>query len=159
MDRYLVFVAAILVRRWSDWLLSSAAQSAAALVAIVGGFLASRVIALSTERDAAVRRLSDLYPKLEQARKRQQDVADELKSWDDWLKDAEMLRQTLGEQQLAQLRELSDQRAEVSYRVRDLESQVEQAERYVASLRAPEDIWKGVVVRSILLWSESSFRL
>jgi hypothetical protein len=39
-----------------NWLLSSAAQSAAALVAIVGGFLAARVIAYNSDRDAAVRR-------------------------------------------------------------------------------------------------------
>jgi hypothetical protein len=39
-----------------NWLLSSAAQSAAALVAIVGGFLAARVIAFNSDRDAAVRR-------------------------------------------------------------------------------------------------------
>jgi hypothetical protein len=41
-----------------NWLLSSAAQSAAALVAIVGGFLAARVIAFNSDRDAAVRRSS-----------------------------------------------------------------------------------------------------
>jgi len=39
-----------------NWLLSSAAQSAAALVAIVGGFLAARVIAYNSDRGATVRR-------------------------------------------------------------------------------------------------------
>ena len=43
-----------------NWLLSSTAQSAAALVAIVGGFLVSRLITLSGERNAIVHRYDDL---------------------------------------------------------------------------------------------------
>lgn len=40
-----------------DWLLSSTVQSAAVLVAIVGGFLVSRLVTLSSERGALIRRL------------------------------------------------------------------------------------------------------
>lgn len=39
-----------------DWLLSSTVQSAAVLVAIVGGFLVSRLVGLSSERSALVQR-------------------------------------------------------------------------------------------------------
>ena len=39
-----------------DWLLSSTAQSAAVLVAIVGGFLVSRLVTLSAERSAILQR-------------------------------------------------------------------------------------------------------
>jgi hypothetical protein len=42
------------------WLLSSIAQSTAALVAIVGGFLVSRLITLASERAAAERQARDL---------------------------------------------------------------------------------------------------
>jgi hypothetical protein len=38
-----------------DWLLSTAAQSAAALVAIIGGLLVSRLVALSVERESLQR--------------------------------------------------------------------------------------------------------
>jgi hypothetical protein len=43
-----------------NWLLSALAQSAAALVAIVGGLLVSRYVSLHAEQQAALRRLSDL---------------------------------------------------------------------------------------------------
>lgn len=43
-----------------NWLLSTTAQCAAALVAIVGGFLVSRVVALSTERQGLARRWQEL---------------------------------------------------------------------------------------------------
>jgi hypothetical protein len=39
-----------------DWLLSSTVQSAAVLVAIVGGFLVSRLVTLSAERGANIQR-------------------------------------------------------------------------------------------------------
>jgi hypothetical protein len=38
-----------------NWLLSTTAQSAAALVAIVGGFLVSRVVGLQSTRDGLLR--------------------------------------------------------------------------------------------------------
>lgn len=43
-----------------EWLYSTAAQSAAALVAIIGGLLVSRLVALSGERQAAARELERL---------------------------------------------------------------------------------------------------
>jgi hypothetical protein len=43
-----------------DWLLSSTAQSAAVLVAIVGGFLVSRLVTLSAERSAIIQRRHQL---------------------------------------------------------------------------------------------------
>lgn len=43
-----------------NWLLATMAQSAAALVAIVGGFLVSRVVTLSSERQGLERRARDL---------------------------------------------------------------------------------------------------
>jgi hypothetical protein len=44
----------------ANWLLSTTAQSAAALVAIVGGLLVSRLVALATERQGLVRRLDEI---------------------------------------------------------------------------------------------------
>ena len=44
-----------------NWLLATMAQSAAALVAIIGGFLVSRVITLSTERRGLDRRLREIW--------------------------------------------------------------------------------------------------
>lgn len=43
-----------------NWLLSTMAQSAAALVAIIGGFLLSRVVTLSSERQGLERRTREL---------------------------------------------------------------------------------------------------
>jgi hypothetical protein len=43
-----------------NWLLSSTAQAAAALVAIVGGFLVSRLVSLSSERGQMLRRREEL---------------------------------------------------------------------------------------------------
>lgn len=43
-----------------NWLLSSTAQSAAAMVAIIGGFLVSRLVTLSAERNTILQRLEDL---------------------------------------------------------------------------------------------------
>jgi hypothetical protein len=65
-----------------NWLLSSAAQSAAALVAIVGGFLAARVIAFNSDRDAAVRRSSITGRDLQAAEKLETTAKAELDEWD-----------------------------------------------------------------------------
>jgi hypothetical protein len=43
-----------------NWLLSALAQSSAALIAIVGGLLVPRYVALHAEQEAAERRLADL---------------------------------------------------------------------------------------------------
>lgn len=61
-----------------NWLLSTEAQSAAALVAIIGGFLVSRLVSLSSEREGLRRRrrevaarrdlTSDEYEKIHRAR-------------------------------------------------------------------------------------------
>jgi len=47
-----------------NWLLSTTAQSAAALVAIIGGLLVSRLVALAVERDGLQRRLTELEGEL-----------------------------------------------------------------------------------------------
>ena len=47
-----------------NWLLSTAAQSTAALVAIVGGFLISRVISLSSEKSGLLSRWQQVMPLL-----------------------------------------------------------------------------------------------
>lgn len=43
-----------------NWLLSTTAQSAAAMVAIIGGLLVSRLVTLSVERNSILQRLEDL---------------------------------------------------------------------------------------------------
>lgn len=43
-----------------NWLLSTSAQSAAAIVAIVGGFLVSRLVTLSAERNSLIRRRDEV---------------------------------------------------------------------------------------------------
>lgn len=48
-----------------NWLLSTTAQSAAALVAIVGGFLVSRLVSLASDRLTLERRLDELQGHLE----------------------------------------------------------------------------------------------
>ena len=52
-----------------NWLLATMAQSAAALVAIIGGFLVSRVITLSTERRGLDRRVREMRESAEDKRK------------------------------------------------------------------------------------------
>lgn len=53
-----------------NWILSSTVQSGAALVAIVGGLLGSRYVALDAEQQAARRRLDQVKARLESARTR-----------------------------------------------------------------------------------------
>lgn len=57
----------------TNWLLSSAAQSAAALVAIIGGFLVSRLVTLSSERAGLTRRLHEVEDEL---RRREEALVD-----------------------------------------------------------------------------------
>ena len=53
-----------------SWLLSTMAQSAAAIVAIVGGLLVSRVVALASEGEGLERRARELEQQaLEQAKR------------------------------------------------------------------------------------------
>ncbi|MFZ6003787.1 MAG: hypothetical protein ACOYXM_07600 [Actinomycetota bacterium] len=60
-----------------NWLLSTSAQSAAALVAIVGGFLVSRLVSLASEKQALERRLAELQGRLLIARGRLEEVYEE----------------------------------------------------------------------------------
>jgi hypothetical protein len=48
-----------------NWLLSTVAQSTAALVAIIGGFLVSRVVALSAEKSSHLRQISEIEVQFE----------------------------------------------------------------------------------------------
>jgi hypothetical protein len=47
-----------------NWILSTTAQSTAALLAIIGGFLISRLVSLSSERDARLNRVNSLKSEL-----------------------------------------------------------------------------------------------
>ena len=57
-----------------NWLLATMAQSAAALVAIAGGFLLSRVVTLSSERQGLERRVRDLEQRTQDQAKRLEDA-------------------------------------------------------------------------------------
>src|SRR5665213_3686378 len=48
-----------------NWLLSTTAQSAAALVAIVGGFLVTRLVTLSADREALRRRAHEIQVRID----------------------------------------------------------------------------------------------
>jgi hypothetical protein len=61
-----------------NWLLSTVAQSAAALVAIIAGFIASRLLALSAERSGLQSRLRDLNLQLEAKRNELQPIRQRL---------------------------------------------------------------------------------
>jgi len=57
-----------------NWLLSTTAQSAAALVGIVGGFLVSRVIAIASERQSLQRRSRELGDMIELQMQRESEI-------------------------------------------------------------------------------------
>lgn len=63
-------------------LLTTTATAAAALVAIVGGLLVSRVISLATERSGLEQRLTDLQAQLTAAEARRDAFEDRLLRWD-----------------------------------------------------------------------------
>lgn len=71
-----------------NWLLSTTAQSAAAIVAIVGGFLVSRVVSLSSQRQA-LRQRRDELEELSTARKEALDLVEQSLDWRarDWFVD------------------------------------------------------------------------
>ena len=73
-----------------SWLLSTMAQSAAALVAIVGGFLVSRVVALSSERQGLERRARDLDEQTQDQAERLRDALEARRavSWERFVKRA-----------------------------------------------------------------------
>ena len=56
-----------------NWLLATMAQSAAALVAIVGGFLVSRVVTLSSERQGLEQRGRELEQRMQGHQERLQE--------------------------------------------------------------------------------------
>ena len=61
-----------------NWLLSALTQATAALIAIVGGLLVSRYVALHAEQQAAVRRVDDLRRRGLEAETREQTARREL---------------------------------------------------------------------------------
>ncbi|MGC2486350.1 MAG: hypothetical protein WA359_08920 [Acidimicrobiales bacterium] len=63
-----------------NWLYSTAAQSAAALVAIMGGFLVSRLIALSVDKDSLRRRTEEAKNRLGSSEDHLRAVSDEVRS-------------------------------------------------------------------------------
>lgn len=65
-----------------NWLFSTAAQSAAAIVAIVGGFLATRIVSLSAERDSLKHRIRTLDAQLQKRQERLDTVRQGLLEWD-----------------------------------------------------------------------------
>jgi hypothetical protein len=74
-----------------NWLLSTTAMSAAALVAIVGGFLISRVVALVTESHGLDRRILELTRRLDLKRYQLGEVTTERQAvCEDWFDDAHL---------------------------------------------------------------------
>jgi hypothetical protein len=71
-----------------NWLLSTIAQSGAALVAIIGGFLISRVVSLAARRDAQAHLRHDLATRLDVARTHHEGLRSErLAVSEDWFID------------------------------------------------------------------------
>jgi formiminotetrahydrofolate cyclodeaminase len=62
--------------------MSTAAQSAAALVAILGGFMITRVIPLASERAAAQHRVEEIHAELNDIRSRLQSLREKAFRWD-----------------------------------------------------------------------------
>jgi hypothetical protein len=65
-----------------NWFFSACAQTAGAIVAIVGGFLATRLINISTERNGAQQALILAKRRLGNARARKRDAERELRDWE-----------------------------------------------------------------------------
>jgi len=64
-----------------NWLLSTAAVAAAALIAIVGGLLVSRLVALAGERDALGRRLEELNAEIGLVSQRHESATTDVRQW------------------------------------------------------------------------------
>jgi hypothetical protein len=77
--------------------LSTIAGTSSGLVAIVGGLLVARFVALSSEQEGAQRVLDDAEERLVAARQRAQEAADRLLRWDAWdfLYDREVIQAIL----------------------------------------------------------------
>jgi hypothetical protein len=61
-----------------NWLLSTAAQSAAALIAIIGGFLVSRVVAISSEKAGRTRQEGELRRRKKMAESERSSLLDSI---------------------------------------------------------------------------------
>lgn len=155
-----------------NWLLSSTAQSAAALVAIVGGFLAGRLLALNSDRDAAHRRLSSIEAALTSALEEKERVSTTLDAFKReqeeriarQVEEAErgsmsrrspFLANMSAEVAMARLipipeqqeeRDLTERKVHATWRVRQLEAERDQLNRDIASLRVPDDLRRGFLV-------------
>jgi hypothetical protein len=66
----------------ANWLLSALAQTAGALVAIVGGFLVSRLVGLSSQRNGLLARVAALKKRLEAADHKESAAREELVGWE-----------------------------------------------------------------------------
>lgn len=66
----------------ANWLLSALAQTAGALVAIVGGFLVSRLVGLSSQRNGLLARVAALKKRLEAADHKESAARKELVGWE-----------------------------------------------------------------------------
>lgn len=94
-----------------NWLLSTSAQSAAAIVAIVAGFILSRVLALSADRNGIESRLNEIRSSLRFKSTEHDKLNERIVRWDaqDFLEDvAEKIAEARGEISLEELIEESD---------------------------------------------------
>jgi len=66
----------------ANWLLSALAQTAGALVAIVGGFLVSRLVGLSSQRNGLLERKASVGKRLDVASRRELESRSELVAWE-----------------------------------------------------------------------------
>jgi len=148
-----------------NWLLSSTAQSAAALVAIIGGFLAARVLAFNSDKEATGRRLRSTASALESAEREEAAASAALTRFEEE-QEAELKRReeeaveqsrgggipigvwsgaasiiSVSEQQEG--RDLAERKTAAASRVQQLEAEREQVERELASLRVPSDLDRG----------------
>ena len=65
-----------------NWLLSALAQTAGALVAIIGGFLVSRLVGMSAQRNGLLTRLDEIGKQVESAEMSLLDARKELVAWE-----------------------------------------------------------------------------
>jgi len=66
-----------------NWLFSACAQTAGAIVAIVGGFLATRLVTLNSERNSLSERIRIVSRRLDDARQRRADAQRKLRKWEE----------------------------------------------------------------------------
>ena len=66
-----------------NWLFSACAQTAGAIVAIVGGFLATRLVTLGSERNSLRQRIDIVSRRLGDARRRKAQAEEDLRAWEE----------------------------------------------------------------------------